>query len=231
MTVQFKYYQTEQRHAVQDENSHLFLSLKEKMSNKIVDKYIDYLDSDSHEEPWPRTVKTLLRWLEKTISRLQEVKITSKSSKLRTSRSPHRVVNHGSAEDVVYMYINDASDSDSDDNPNHTINRTTVGGERLHFNFKKNKYNKPEKCPNEMLTTKFASSNPQTAPILKPYSSTKPVPTKNCYLCKTVEHKLVICKRFEKLPVSQRYTAVARSGSCYHCLRRGHRVVECQTNP
>ena len=56
MTVQFKYYQTEQPHAVQDENSHLFLTLKEKMSDKIVNKYIIYLDSDYHEAPLKRTV-------------------------------------------------------------------------------------------------------------------------------------------------------------------------------
>ena len=53
VTVQFKYFHAEQGHAVQDENSHLFLSLIEKMSYKIVHKYIDYLDSDFHEEPWP----------------------------------------------------------------------------------------------------------------------------------------------------------------------------------
>ena len=233
VTVQFKYYLTEQPHAVQDANSHLFISLKEKMSDKIVDKYIDYLDSDSHDEPLPRTVETLLRWLEKTISRLQEVKITSKSSKLRTSQSPRRVVNHGSTEteDVVDMDIDDASDYDSDTDPNHTINKTTVGGERVHFNFKKNKYFKPKRFPGEMSTTTFANSNSQVAPILKPKFGTKPVPSKNCYLCETVEHELVNCKKFAKLPVSQRYTAVARSGSCYHCLKRGHRISECRTNP
>ena len=60
---------------------------------------------------------------------------------------------------------------------------------------------------------------------------TKTNSPKNCYLCKTVEHELIDCKQFKKLPVFQQYTAVARSGSCYHCLKRGHLSRNCQTNP
>ena len=52
----------------------------------------------------------------------------------------------------------------------------------------------------------------QVVPILKSKTGTKPVSNRDCYLCKTVEHKLIDCKRFEKLPVVQRYTAVSRSG-------------------
>ena len=96
----------------------------------------------------------------------------------------------------------------------------------MHYNFKKNKYFKPRQFSNSTPTTKLTSSNLQATPNQKSY-----VPNKNCYLCKTVEHELINCKKFEKLPVSQRYTAVVRSGSCYHCLRRGHRVVQCRTNP
>ena len=59
VTLQFKYYVIEQPHAVHDENSQLFPSLKEKMSDKKVDKYTDYLDSDCHDKHLPRTVTTL----------------------------------------------------------------------------------------------------------------------------------------------------------------------------
>ena len=238
VVVQFKYYEVEQPHAIRDENSHLFLSLKEKMSDKIVDKYIDYLDADYHDEPLPRTVTTLLNWLEKTISRLQEVEITSRTSKLRTTRSPSRQIKTGTVDsgDVTDFDIDDASEYDSDENPNHSVTRTTVAGEKMHYNFKKNKYYKPRKYPGEATTTAFANPKVPVAKAFKPSPDKTEYakliwPNKICYLCKTVEHELIDCNRFKKLPVSQRYTAVARSGSCYHCLRRGHRIADCQSNP
>ena len=239
VTVQFKYYKIEQPHAVRDKNSHYFLSLKEKMSDKIFDKYIDYLDSDYHDEPLPRTVTTLLKWLEKTVSRLQEVEITSQTCKLSTSRGPNRSFNTGIVEsgDVVDMDIDDASDYDMDDNPNHVIAKTTVGGDRVHYNYKKNKFYKPRKYPGEVTTTAFANLKAHAATVSKPVAADKVQyaklawPNKNCYLCKTVEHELIDCNKFKKLPVSQRYTAVARSGTCYHCLKRWHRIANCQSNP
>jgi hypothetical protein len=59
VTVQINHYLIEQPHAVHDENSLLFQFFKDKMSNKVVDKYIDYLDSDAHRTPLKRTPLTL----------------------------------------------------------------------------------------------------------------------------------------------------------------------------
>ena len=231
VTVQFKYYETEQPHAVRDENSHLFLSLKEKMSDKIVDKYISYLDADYHEEPLPRTVTTLLTWLDKTVSRLQEVEITSRTSKPRT----HRIVKTGTVEsgDVIDLDIEDASEYDSDEDPNHVIAKTTVGGDKLHYNYVKDRYYKPRKYPGEAAKTAFANSKAHATTTAKssPDKTKQTWPNKNCFLCRTVEHELIDCPKFKKLPVAQRYTAVSRSNSCYHCLKRGHRIADCQTNP
>jgi hypothetical protein len=92
VTVQVNHHLVQQPHAVQDDNSHLFQFLKEKMSNKLIDRYIEYLDSETHETPLARTVLTLQYWLERQISRLQEVEITSNTSKVRSSQNPHRQI-------------------------------------------------------------------------------------------------------------------------------------------
>ena len=64
VTVQVNHHLVEQPHAVQDNNSHLFQFLKEKMSDKLIDKYIEYCDSDIHQTPLKRTVLTLQYWLQ-----------------------------------------------------------------------------------------------------------------------------------------------------------------------
>ena len=46
------------------------------------------------------------------------------------------------------MDIDAASDYDSDTNPNHAIVKTTVGGDRVHFNFRKNQYYELSNCSN-----------------------------------------------------------------------------------
>ena len=114
VTVQVNHHMVQQPHAVQDNNSHLFQFLKEKMSNKLIDKYIEYLDSDTHETPLARTVLTLQYWLERQISRLQEVEITSNTSKIRSSKSPRRQITTGYVDnnEVDYFDVEDVSEYD-----------------------------------------------------------------------------------------------------------------------
>ena len=135
VTVQVNHHLVQQPHAVKDDNSHLYQFLKEKMSDKLVDKYIEYLDSDIHDTPLERTVLTLQHWLERQISRLQEVEITSTTSKLHSSKSPHRQVTTGYVDnnEVDYLDNEDVSEYDSDENPSHTILRTNLSGDTVHY--------------------------------------------------------------------------------------------------
>ena len=126
VTVQINHFMVEQPHAVHDNNSLLFQFFKEKMSDRIVDKYIEYLDSDFHETPLARTALTLQRWLERQISKLQEVEICSSSSKSRsslTNKAPH---------------VHDLEE-DSDQEPNNSILTLNGAGHFVSFNIRKNK--------------------------------------------------------------------------------------------
>ena len=236
VTVQVNHHLVKQPSAVQEDNSHLFQFLKEKMSDKLVDKYIEYCDSEIHETPLERTVLTLQHWLERQISRLQEVEITSNTSKQRSSKSPHRQVTTGYVEsdDVDYVENEDVSEYDSDEDPSHTILRTKLTGEKVHYNYKKNKYYKPRAYPKAQAQTTPVKA-PATSPIVDP--RTQPAggtvyaklawPSKECYLCRPATHELADCEKFKKLTVFQRYSAVSKSGSCFHCLGRGHGIGKC----
>ena len=242
VTVQVNHHLVQQPHAVQDDNSHLFQFLKEKMSDKLIDKYIEYCDSDIHQTPLQRTVLTLQYWLERQISRLQEVEITSNTSKQRSSKSPHRQVTTGYVEsdDIDYVENEDVSEYDSDEDPSHTILRTKLTGDKVHYNYKKNKYYKPRPYPKVNTQTQLVNPRaPAPTPIVDP--RTQPAggtvyaklawPSKECYLCRTVTHELADCEKFKKLSVFQRYSAVSKSGSCYHCLKRGHGIGKCNNSP
>ena len=131
VTVQVNHHLVEQPHAVQDNNSHLFQFLKEKMSDNLIDKYIEYLDSETHETPLARTVLTLQYWLERQISRLQEVEITSNTSKTRSSQNPPQQITTGYVDNKNFDNVENKLDYDSDENPDHSI--------VVSYNIKKNK--------------------------------------------------------------------------------------------
>jgi hypothetical protein len=123
ITVQINYYLDCQPHAITDANSPLYQHIREKMSSKVFMKYIEWLDSDSREQPLERTLLTMQAWLLKKILLLQEVEtIYSKSP---TWRSPYSTTQE--------------LEEDSDEDPTHSILVRNNLGENVAFNVKKNK--------------------------------------------------------------------------------------------
>lgn len=50
-----------------------------------------------------------------------------------------------------------------------------------------------------------------------------------CLHCKSNAHYTGSCKAFNELPLQQRLTTIKNSNACFNCLRKAHRVKDCQS--
>lgn len=54
---------------------------------------------------------------------------------------------------------------------------------------------------------------------------------KSCFSCGTTgEHSIFHCVAFNKLPIKERWNAVAQHRRCYNCLSQGHPAQKCPSN-
>lgn len=50
-----------------------------------------------------------------------------------------------------------------------------------------------------------------------------------CAVCKS-DHELWKCDQFKNYSAKEKYSVLRKSGSCYNCLQRGHRLSECSSS-
>jgi hypothetical protein len=51
-----------------------------------------------------------------------------------------------------------------------------------------------------------------------------------CPICSNIEHELLNCPKFKTLETNERLEIATSSRSCFHCLRRGHRLIQCRND-
>ena len=224
VTVQINYYSEHQPEAVLIENSLLYQQMRQKISEKLFIKFIEWTIKDSSEETEsPRSLMTLQAWLAERLRILREVDTFNSSSRLRSSKSPSRSNHTGTIE-----HAEDESDSDTD--PTHSVLQIDNTGKRTLFNKSKNKVFRYKPFAGEYKSPEQLSSKRTMKPSIKSYDQSFETNDTLCPICRDVSHELSTCSKFRRLTTFKRYAIVRRSRACFHCLNRGHPMHSCEVN-
>ena len=226
VTVQINYYLDRQPVAVTTDNSHLYQQIRQKISDKLFLKFAEWTDSPAGEDFPSRSLLTLNAWLAKRMEYLRETETFSTSAKYRASKSPPR------SSHLSLLEEEQNEESDSDTEPNNSIMLSHPSGKRVLFDAKKNKYYKYKPFPSEDSSqethysfkgnpVKFANRN---------YNRNSETTDQLCPVCRDISHELSTCPKFRKLTVFKRYSVVRYSKACYHCLNRGHSMLDCKVD-
>ena len=221
VTTLITFYSERQPTAVNIASSPLYTQVRAKLSGHLFREFIKWLGVQKHKIDRIRTLVNLQLWLYSQIKIAQEAEITEpKPSKDRfREKSSAKVLNE--------------LQSDSDDSPDNIFMVKDGAGRDVAHNFRKNQNFKPrtplrygggETRQEKKFEGKPSGEN--RPPYKKPDRLEEG--DKNCPICKVTEHELDTCPKFLLLDRLQRYAIVQYSRSCYHCLRRGHRVLQCR---
>ena len=223
VTVQINYYNEHQPEAVLIENSLLYQQMRQKISEKLFTKFIEWTEQNSSEEYSPRSLMTLQAWLARRLKILREVDTFNSSSRLRSSKSPSRSNHTGTFE-------TNEEESDSDTDPTHSVLQIDSTGKRTLFNKRKNKVFRYKPFAGEYKAPEQLSSKRTMKPIIKSYDQSFETNDTLCPICRDVSHELSTCSKFRRLTTFKRYAIVRRSRACFHCLNRGHPMHSCEVN-
>ena len=223
VTVQINYYRVHHPEAVLLENSLLYQQMRQKISEELFIKFVDWTKTHSVEEFGPRSLMTLQAWLSDRLETLREVDTFNTSSRLRSSKSPSRSTHTGTSEQVE-----DESDSDTD--PTHSVLQIDNTGKKVLFNKYKNKVFRYKPFAGEYKSPETLSSKRTTKPASKSYDQSFETNDTLCPICRDVSHELSTCSKFRRLTTYKRYAIVRRSRACFHCLNRGHPMHSCEVN-
>ena len=118
ITVQVNYYLTHKPSAVYEDNSFLYRQMRQKISDKLMARFADWVDLNSTEDEDlpPRSILTLQKWLHRRAKLLREVETFSNSARREANRSP-TWTKHLVTEPAVDKESN--SDSDSEPEPDN----------------------------------------------------------------------------------------------------------------
>jgi hypothetical protein len=192
VTVQINYYLEHQPTAITVENSLLYQQIRQKISEKLFIKFIEWTITKSLDEESSRSLLTLQMWLAERLRVLREADTFNSSSKLRSSKSPSRSNYTGTIEQVE-----DESDSDTD--PTHSVLQIDSTGKKTLFNKRKNKVFRYKPFAGEYKSPEQLSSMRTMKPMLKSYDQSFETSDTLCPICKNVSHELSACSKFRRL--------------------------------
>ena len=219
ITMQVSYYETRDPTALDSCSSHLFHQLRSKMVAFVYQKFRDWLDDREKE----RSVLSLQAWVLERIKSAKEADVLA----LKLPKQGKRSTFH-----VDECEEKSGEDSDSDG----CIYLTgTSEGKKVRFEVPKKEFFSAGKfsrsrSPNTQSrnssqnSTRSSPNNSPNRSALKPKFDFK---SNKCPICLYDIHELAFCPKFKSLNVKQRYSVVRKSGTCYHCLQRGHSIGTC----
>ena len=223
VTVQINYYRVHHPEAVLLENSLLFQQMRQKISDELLIKFVNWTTYNTVEEYGPRSLMTLQAWLSHMLKGLREVATFSSNARQRSSKSPSRSHYTGTFERVE-------EESDSDTDPTHSVLQIDSTGKKKLFNLRKNKVYRYKPFPGEYKSPETFPSRGTMKPASKSYSQSFETKDTLCPICRDVSHELSTCSKFRRLTTFKRYAIVRQSKACFHCLNRGHPMYSCEVN-
>ena len=82
--------------------------------------------------------------------------------------------------------------------------------------------------PKQQDRTNVRSFKEHTSPVKENTPSVKDYSPKPCFLCSKTDHQLVSCPEFLAKSLEERKKYVQDNRLCFGCLRKGHRLKDCQ---
>ena len=217
ITMQVSYYETRDPKSLENSSSHLFHQLRAKMVAFVYQKFRDWLDDRDKE----RSVLSLQAWVLERIKSAKEADVLALKLPKQGKRST--------------LHIDQCEEMSGEDSDNDGCVYLTgmSEGKKVSFEVPKKEFFGAGKFSRSRSPNKpgrNSSQNPnRSSPQNSPNRSASKFDFKSnkCPICLYDIHELASCPKFKLLTVKQRYSVVRKSGTCFHCLQRGHYIGIC----